>query len=562
MIDLRIRPRRWSTLLQGFIICLLVPGLAVAQDDKELAPVTRTYAITNATVVQGPGRKIDRATVIIKDGLIIAVGKGVAVPPEAIEIKGDSLHVYAGFIDGLSRTGVTKPKEESGQRERVANPGNPPPEKAGITPQVDVRSHINPADKSVEEFRNAGFTVAQVVPYGVLLPGSASIVSFNGQPVDQMVLSGKSALYSELSGNQGVYPSNILGIMAKWRELYRQAAQARSYEGMYAANRSGLPRPETNRVLEAFYPVVDKNIPVLFKAEKLLDVHRVLTLQSELGFPLVLADLKEAWDVTAKIKAANAKVFLSLELPEEVKDEKKDKEDVKSDAEVVALGKRKTDFIAKYDAQAAAFQKAGIKFGFAGLDVKASSVQANLRRMIKAGLTEDQALAALTTSPAELLGMSDRLGTVDNGKMANLVLSDKPYFDEKAKVKFVFVDGILFKQEAKDAKKDSNVKVDVTGTWTVSAETPNGKSESTLNISKSGDSYSGKISGANLPQAVDLNKVEVDGNSLKYTYAINVGGSQSLTVEVDATVEGDSFKGTATAGTYGSFPIEGKKDPK
>ena len=559
--------------MHGLAFCALIPGSAIAQqqvpprEEPDLAPVTRTYAITNATIIQGPGRKIDGGTVIIKDGLIQSVGKGLAVPVEAVEIKGDSMHIYAGFIDGLSRVGVTKPKEESGPRERVQNPGNPPPDRAGITPQVDVRTLINPADKSVEEMRNAGFTVAQVVPYGVLLPGSAAVVALNGKTVDQMVLNGKSSLYSELTGNQGVYPSNVLGIMAKWRELYRQSAQARAYEGVYAANRAGLPRPESSRILEAFYPVVDKNIPVLFKAEKLLDVHRVLALQSELGFPLVMADVKEGWDVVGKIKASNAKVFLSIDLPEEEKkdkDKEKEKKDTKkeSNPETVALEKRKAEFIAKYEAQPSAFQKAGIKFGFASLDAKASNIPANLRRMIKAGLTEDQALAALTTTPAELLGMSDRMGTIDNGKMANLVISDKPYFNEKAKVKFVFVDGIMFKMETKDAKKDANAKVEVAGNWTVTSETPEGKRESSLNISKSGDNYNGKVSGGRLPQPVDLNKVEVDGNSLKYSYTITVGGTQSLTIDVDATVEGDVFKGTATAGTFGSFPIEGKKDPK
>lgn len=563
MIEARIRPRRWSDLLNVIALCALTTGVVSAQvqDDKELDPVTTTYAITNVTVVQAPGRRIDKGTVIVKNGLILSVGKGLALPPEAIEIKADSMYVYAGFIDGLSRTGVTKPKEEP--RERVPNPGNPPPERAGITPQVDVRNLLNPADKSIEEMRGSGFTVAQVVPYGVLLPGSASIVALNGKSADQMVVSWRSSLYSELTGNQGVYPSNTLGIMAKWRELYRQAALARSYDGMYAANRSGLTRPETNRILEAFYPVVDKTIPVLFKAEKLLEVHRVLTLQSELGFPLVIADIKEGWDVTGKIKASNAKVFLSIDLPEEIKDEKKDKKDDKSatNAERIQLEKRKADFIAKYESQAAAFQKAGIKFGFSALDAKPANIQPNLRRMIKAGLTEDQALAALTTSPAELLGMSDRLGTIDNGKIANLVISDKPFFEEKAKVKYVFVDGILFKQEVKEAKKDANAKVEIAGTWSVTADTPQGKSESSLNINKSGDNYSGKISSSRLPQAIDLTKVELDGNSLKYSYTIAVNG-QSVTIDVDATVDGDTFKGTATAGSFGSFPVEGKKDPK
>lgn len=564
MIEPRIRPRRGSTLLLAASLFVATTGIVSAQqEEKELDPVTGTYAITNVTVVQGPGRRIDKGTVIVKNGLILSVGKGLAIPDDAIEIKADSMFVYAGFIDGLSRTGVTKPKEE-GPRERVPHPGNPPPERAGITPQVDVRNLLNPSDKSVEDMRNTGFTVAQVVPYGVLLPGSAAVVELNGKSADQTVLNGKSALYAELSANQGVYPSNILGIMAKWRELYRQAAQAKAYDGLYAANRSGLPRPETNRILEAFYPVIDKSIPVLFKAEKLLDVHRVLTLKSDLGFPLMLAGVKEGWDVTDKIKASGAKVFLSIDLPEEVKEEKKDSKDAKPETnpEKIALEKRKADFITKYEGQAAAFQKAGIKFGFATLDAKASTVQANLRRMIKAGLTEDQALAALTTNPAELLGMSDRLGTIDNGKIANLVISDKSYFNEKARVKYVFADGVLFKMENKEAKKDANAKVEIAGTWTVVSDTPQGKSETSLNISRNGENnYAGKVSSSRLPQPIDLTKVELDGNALRYSYSVTMG-SQSLTIEVDATVEGDTFKGTATAGSYGSFPVEGKKDPK
>jgi hypothetical protein len=122
------------------------------QEERELAPVSRTYAITNATVVQGPGRKMEQATVVVKDGLITAVGKNISIPPEAIVIKGDSLHIYAGFIDGLSRTGVIKPKEET-NRERPKDPGNPTPEVAGINPQNDVRTALNPGDKSVEEMR-------------------------------------------------------------------------------------------------------------------------------------------------------------------------------------------------------------------------------------------------------------------------------------------------------------------------------------------------------------------------------------------------------------------------
>lgn len=560
-------PPMLRCIKRGLAVTLLAPVLAFAQqgqqqqqEDQVLAPVSRTYAITNVNIIQAPGRRIDMGTLLIKDGLIVGAGKGLAIPPEAVVIKADSMFVYAGFIDGLSRTGVAKPKDE-GSRERIQNPGNPPPEKAGITPQNDVRNSLSASEKSIEDLRGVGFASAQVVPYGNLLPGSAALIQLSGKPADQVVLASKSAFYSELTSNQGVYPGTILGIMAKWRELYKQAAQAHTYESVYAANKTGLERPATDRVLEAFYPVIDKKTRVLFKADKVLDAHRVLTLQSDLGFDLTLANLKEGWDVINKIKASSARVFLSLDLPDEVKDEKKDgRKDGSGEKDKAALEQRKKDFIAKYDGQAAAFQKAGVKFGFASIDAKSSNVQANLRRMIKAGLTEDQALAALTINAAELLGVSDRLGSIDNGKIANLTISDKPYFNEKAKIKWVFVDGQPFKAE-EPKKTDANAKTDIVGSWSVSVDTPQGKNSTTVTFTKDGANYAGKVSGDLITAPITFKKVEFDGSKLKYSYSFTYEGSP-MDVEVEATVEGDTYSGNATAGTFGTFPLDAKKNPK
>jgi imidazolonepropionase-like amidohydrolase len=571
---------RMNLLGRMLAVALCWPATLVAQDAQEIAPVSRTYAITNVNIIQAPGRKIDMGTVVLKDGLIISVGKSVSIPADAIVIKADSMYVYAGFIDGLSRVGVTKPKEEQGgQQQRPKDPGNPKPEEAGITPQQDVRSSLNPADKSVEEYRNLGFTTAHVVPYGGMMSGNGAIILLGGKSADEMVLVNKSSFYSELTPGQRVYPGTVMGVMAKYRELYRQAAQARAYENMYASNRSGIQRPATDRVLESLYAVVDKRQPVLFKAERVMDAQRVLTLQSDLGFSLMLAELKEGWDIVSKVKASNAKVFLSLDLPEDKKEEKKEegkKDEVKkddtapktekpktrADLEKEALEKRKADFIAKYTGQAATYQKAGVKFGFSTMNAKSSNIQANLRRIVAAGLSEDAALAALTTAPAELLGLSDRLGTVDNGKIANLVISDKPYFNEKAKVRYVFVDGTMYKLEIKEAKKgDPNAKVEISGEWAMATETPQGRNEGTLTIKKEGNTYSGTISGGRLASPVDLEDVSLDGNALSFKYTVNFGG-QSMTVTVETTVEGDTFTGTASVGQFGSFPVEGKKNPK
>ncbi len=546
----------------------LIPALLYAQQDTPLAPVTGTYAITNITIVQAPGRKVENGVVVIKDGLITAVGKGLAIPPEAIVIKADSMFVYAGFIDGLSRAGVVKPKEEP--QERVKDPGNPPPDRAGINPQVDVRGFLNPSDRTVEELRSIGFTTTQVVPHGNFLPGKAAIILLKGKSADDMVLVNQSSLYSELSGARGMFPSTPMAVMAKWRELYRQASYSKSYEQLYASNRTGLVRPANDHILEAFYPVIDQRIPVLFKSEKILETQRIFTLKSDLGFPLIIADVKEGFPIINKIKASGAKVFLSLDLPEEIKkEEKKDdkakKEDKPKSAgmlEKEALEKRKAEAIASYTSQASEFQKAGIAFGFSSLSAKTKDIPANLRRMIAAGLSEEAALAALTTAPAQLLGLSDRMGSIDVGKMANLVITDKSYFDEKAKVRYVFVDGTMFKLELKETKKgDPNAKVDIEGSWTTTVESPQGKMESKLNFAKDGSSFKGTVSGGMMPSAINLENITLEGNALSFRYTLSMGG-QSIEVQVDLTVEGETAKGTASVASFGSMPMEGTKDPK
>ncbi|MBI1770371.1 MAG: amidohydrolase family protein [Bacteroidetes bacterium] len=578
--------------LAAALVCLWWPQLISAQDEKPVAPVGRTYALINATIVQAPGRKIEKGTVVMKDGLITAVGAGISIPPEAIIIKADSMYVYAGFIDGLSHAGVTKPKEE--KQEKPKDPGNPPADRAGITPQNDVRNWLNPNDKSVEDLRNLGFTVSQVVPYGNFLPGSGAIVLLGGKSPDDMVLVNNSALYSELTGTQGLYPNTVMAVMAKWRELYKNASLNKSYSSAYASNRSGITRPVSDRILEAFYPVIDQRIPVLFKSEKVMETQRVFTLKNDLGFALTIADVKEGWPIINKIKSSNAKVFLSLDLPDEVKKEdlpagqagKKDdkkganllagqarKDSVKTetkkpevkkektpfDLEKEVLEKRKKDAIALYTSQSSSFSKAGVEFGFSALSAKTKDIQANLRRMIAAGLTEDAALTALTVAPARILGLTDRMGTIDNGKMANLVVSDKPYFNEKAKIRYVFVDGNLYKMEAKETKK-SDGKVVAKGNWSYTTESPQGAGSGKIVIKEDNGNYSGTITSASTGKETELRNISLDGSSLSFSYDYSMGA----TVKIDVTVkiDGDTFEGTLTAGQYGSFPIKATRDPK
>lgn len=552
----------WKCSMALLMLLSLICFDLVGQDGEDLQPVSDTYAITHATIIQAPGRKLEGGTVVISKGLITAVGSSVNIPADAVIINGDSMFVYAGFIDGYSHIGVPKPKEE--RAEPVKYPGDPPPDRAGITPHLDVRDFLAPADRSVEEFRNAGFTTAQVVPHGNLLPGQAAIILLAGNTADEMVVVKNAALYSELTGASRMYPSTIMGVMAKWRELYRQAMQARSYQANYSANPTGLERPNTNRVLEAFYPVIDQRMPVLMRAQDVLEIQRVLTLKKDLGFQLMMGDIKEAWPVIDQVKASGGKIFLSLDLPEGVK--KEDKKDTKegqtmTTAERESLEKRKAEAIVRYESQAAAFSKAGISFGFSANSVKGKDVHANLRRMIAAGLSEDVALAALTTNPAQLLGLSSRMGTVDNGKVANLVVTDKPYFAEKAKIKVVFVDGKKFNVDTKEAPKTTGKRPAISGSWSYTTETPQGSGIGRISLKDEGGAITGSISSSYNGQTSEIKDASLDGNSLTFYYSMDAGGTE-IKIDVVLKIEDDTFEGTLTAGQFGSFPMKGTKDPK
>lgn len=534
-------------------VFLFLPKLILAQDDITLKEISSTYAILHVNIIPTPGKLIESGTVVVKDGLIASVGKNIPIPPEALIIDADSMYLYAGFIDGLTRVGVGKSPE--GSHKKIKDRGNPDPEEAGITPYRFVSDYLNADDRAIQDYRFIGFTTAQVVPEGMFMPGHGAIILIDNESERGLVLKDNSCFYAEFTSNKSVYPATIMGIMAKWRELYQQASLQRSYASVYTSNRNGLQRPVSNPVLDSFYPVMDKKMPVVFNSENVLDIQHAIKLKQDLGFDLVLANVREGWDLIPKIKSSQAKVFLSLDLPEILKKDST----IATDSEKGRLLKRKEEFIAKYVAQASMFEQAGIKFGFSSLCIKAKDIRPNIRRMIDAGLSEDAALAALTTHAAELLGVSDRIGSIEKGKMANFFISEKKWFDEKSKVRYVFVDGVLYTCSDKPPKK--NEKSEIEGTWRMTTETPQGKTDLKVIFRKEANEYKGNISGKQLPEKISFNSVTFKNNKLCFIYSVTVEGT-AYDIIVEGNVDGAIFKGEMKVANYGSFPIDGKHEPK
>jgi len=460
-------------------VLMWMPSGAQAQLSEDVPQVTRTYALEHARVVQAPGRVLERATVIVRDGLIAAIGPNVSIPFDAERIAADSLVIYAGFIDGLSHAGIPEPEQPRNQP-RPDDPGNPPDEEAGIQPERDVRTLLDPKEKSLATLRNAGFTVAHVVPYGQMLPGTGAVILLAGDDPKALVLKGDASLFAQFTGARRMYPATDMAVMSKLRQLYREAGRRQLMETRYAEDPTGLERPEYDPAHYALFPVLDGEKPVYFHTENALDLHRALDLRQRLGFPLVLTGLSQSFDAVDALKQADVPLLLTLDLPEAPQTPREGQDDAAetdstetpptmgptdeaeelpqaqppdynpdlrtrsfedAEAEKKNLEARQEMTREQYFASAATLHDAGLRFGFTTLDAKPEDVMKNLRKMVEHGLPEDAALAALTTTPAEILGLSASLGTVEPGKMANLVVASGPIFEEDTKVRYVFIDG-------------------------------------------------------------------------------------------------------------------------
>lgn len=574
---------------------LLTPHLAPAQPSDDVPQVTRTYALVNARVVQAPGRVLDRATVVVRDGLITVVGPDAAIPFDAERLAADSLTIYAGFIDGLSHAGLAKPKEEQNQ-DRPDNPGLPPNDQAGIQPERDVRTLLDPAEKSLEALRKAGFTAAHVVPYGRMLPGSGAVILLAGDDANALVFKGDASLFAQFTPARRMYPGTDMAVMAKLRQLYREAKRRQLMEKLYAEDPTGLERPEYDPVHYALFPVLDGDRPLFFHTEDALDLHRALDLQKNLGFPLVLTGLSQSFEAVEALQQANVPLLLTLDLPEAPKksggDQKPDAAPDSTAAEEAAaptdapgeLPEALTsaydpDFRAtsyqdveaekknlearqemereKYYATAATLSEAGLTFGFTTLDAKPEDVMKNLRTMVENGLSEDAALAALTTNPADILGVSASMGTVDPGKMGNLVVMTGPLFEEKTQIRYVFIDGQKFEIEAKKkaAPSDPNAVVNPAGTWSYTVESPDGEVAGTLTITGNSGRLSGSIETPLSPDPIALDNIELDGNLL--TFSFNAGPMGTISANV--TLDGDSLDGSVSGADFAGLPMTGTR---
>ncbi|MFZ3217424.1 MAG: amidohydrolase family protein [Candidatus Acidiferrales bacterium] len=399
----------------------------------------RYFAVKNARIVPVSGPVIENGTVVIAKGLIQSVGTNVTIPPEAWVIDGTGMTVYPGLIDAGTNLGLEQ-AESGGAGDRKPGPGrnaSGPEDRPGTTPWRVAANELKTDDKRIESWRDAGFTTALSVPEGGIFPGQASVIDLAGARAGDYVVRATATLPVSLKPVGGFFgfPNSLMGTIGYVRQVLDDTAWYTQAEPIYQANPTKSERPPYDRTEVTLSRALQNNEIVLLPGNNSVQILRALRLAQEWKIRAVLYGGQQGYDVTAALAAAKIPVLVSLKWPERAKDADPDAEQTL----------RQLRFRDRAPGTPAALAKAGVKFAFYSDGLAGpKDIFTSVKKATDAGLAPDAALRAMTLDAADILGLSDRLGSIEPGKIANLVVADGDIFNEKTKVKHVFVDGRWF----------------------------------------------------------------------------------------------------------------------
>jgi imidazolonepropionase-like amidohydrolase len=463
--------RRCVTVFPTFLAFFLLSVSPAA----DLRP--RVFAIRDARVVIEPGKVLPKATVVVRDGLIEAVGPDVTAPADALVIDGKGLTVYPGFIDALSNWGfdpalrrseIGAPAVEDFASEALA--ATKPDNRKGMTPEFAVSTALK-SEEQADAWRRAGFTAHLIAPDGGFFTGQSALVSLSGLPPREAVLRtpvGLHLSFRSVAGND--YPRVLMGNIAHVRQTLLDAGHyQRTWDAYEKAGRAGK-RPPLDPGLAELVQVLERKLPVIFEADTKDEIHRVLDLAEEFKLRPIIYGGAQAWKVAARLKQQQVPVLLRINFEEQPRPrfgrraalpiagppEPPSPPEPESDIPQRLKDERKR--LTKEEMHnAAVLHEQGILFaistqGQSG-DKPSDKFRENLRKAIGEGLSADAALKALTIDAARILGVEKQLGTIEKGKVAHLVVTDRDFQDEKTLVRYVFADGVRFVYEP-DKKPD------------------------------------------------------------------------------------------------------------
>ncbi|MFM1779833.1 MAG: hypothetical protein RJB49_126, partial [Bacteroidota bacterium] len=384
------------------------------------SPSNGYYAFTNATIVKDAKTTLQKATLVIKNGKIESVGTAI-VPKDAVVIDCGGKYIYPSFIDLYSDYGMNPVAAGGGgfrsPSQMISNTKGPYSWNQAIKSEVSHAKLFEVNDAKAKELRKLGFGTVLTHQMDGISRGTGVFVSLAKERENLVVLKEKaSAHYSFNKGSSSQdYPGSLMGSIALLRQNFLDATWYKS-----------KPAKEgTNLSLASFNEI--QTLPQIFEVTDKWSVLRADKIGDEFGVQYIIKASGNEYQRIDEMKATNAKFILPLDFPQAM-----DLEDP-TDARFVNVADMKHWELAPTNP--ATFEKAGLSFAITANGLKdVSSFMPNLRKAIQYGLSEQKALEALTSTPAAILGVSDLVGSLDAGKLANFVITNGPVFADKTTI--------------------------------------------------------------------------------------------------------------------------------
>lgn len=504
-----------------------------------------TYAITNARIVTVSGATLERGTVVVRNGLIAAVGANVNAPPDARIIDGAGLTVYPGLIDSYTNLAIPEasPSPSPGAgggagflaAQPRPSPGGPnstqPP---GLQPEVMVEEVIRPGGTEIESSRSNGITTALTSPRTGIWMGQSALINLAGDTPQQMIVRSPVAMHVGFTPLRGGYPGSLMGVFATLRQMMLDAQRYHDSIALYERAPRGMRRPEVDRSLAALVPVIDGRMPVVMQANSEREINRALDLATEFKLKLIIAGGRDADRVADRLAKQNVPVLLSLNLPRRTTPAIPE-----ADPEPMRVLRERVEA----QKTAGKLAKAGVRFAFqSGSLTNMSDLLVNATRTIENGLAATDALRAFTIWPATIFGVENQLGSIETGKIANLTVTRGDLFDRNSRIAHVFIDGRPV--DLRPATGGPGQRNNLTGSWNLNVNLGQGEKAATLNLQQEGERLTGSISGAFGAGEIS-NASTTTAGEVRFTVALEIEG-QTKEATFTGRLTGDEIRGTVT----------------
>lgn len=530
---------RWAQIT----IALLITGHSFAQELRQ--PTPNVHAIVDVRIVTQPGQIIESGTVVIRDGVIESVGEDVQAPLDAkihrFERDADQapITVYPGLIEPYFPIN-TQPDQDGRDAETSTPEGRHPL----VKPDARITAAHWPEDR-IGSLRRAGFTTAVLAPDHGLLKGSGVVANLGDGGLSHNVIDPQFGQFAGFEGRAGrrQFPSSLMGAVALVRQTFSDATWQTQARAAWALN-PAQARPQWFEGLDELGSALNGGTPLVFASQDLLDTLRIASFVPDGETRLAIVGHGAEYQRLEEIMAFDDVLhIIPLNFPKapDVKDEN----DRNVGLEALRHWHRAPD-------NPKVLHEAGATMVLTSYgSASPSDFLKNLAKAVERGLDPDQALAMVTTQPAEWLALGDRAGKIEAGMMANLVVVEGDLITETPKISDLWIDGQRFELAA--IKPPS---VDPVGTWALTLGMgAMGDVEAQLVLAGTPTSLSGTLSvmGNDSP----LNTAEVSDDQVIATIdSSRFGGSGLITLRL--TINGDSARGNGS-GPFGEFTLRGQR---